>query len=91
MSKSNLKFFYCYSCKNKYFNRPFSFREVSDLTGFPEALGGRVKTLHPIIHAGILARDTSSDLEELARLKIAPIRYSTYTSILVFTKEIYCI
>ena len=29
---------------------------VSDVTGFPEILGGRVKTLHPAIHAGILAR-----------------------------------
>ena len=28
---------------------------VSDLTGFPELLGGRVKTLHPAVHAGILA------------------------------------
>ncbi|MBO9325874.1 MAG: bifunctional phosphoribosylaminoimidazolecarboxamide formyltransferase/IMP cyclohydrolase [Roseiflexus sp.] len=31
-------------------------RLVSDVTGFPEILGGRVKTLHPAIHAGILAR-----------------------------------
>lgn len=31
-------------------------RDVSELTGFPECLGGRVKTLHPVIHAGILAR-----------------------------------
>ena len=31
-------------------------KEVSDVTGFPEMLDGRVKTLHPIIHAGILAR-----------------------------------
>jgi len=31
-------------------------REVSDVTGFPEMLDGRVKTLHPIIHAGILAK-----------------------------------
>ncbi len=30
--------------------------EVADLTGFPEIMGGRVKTLHPIIHGGILAR-----------------------------------
>src|SRR5688500_10511112 len=30
--------------------------EVGDYTGFPEMLGGRVKTLHPKIHAGILAR-----------------------------------
>lgn len=31
-------------------------RSVSDVTGFPEILGGRVKTLHPAIHGGILAR-----------------------------------
>jgi len=31
-------------------------KEVSELTGFPEMLDGRVKTLHPIVHAGILAR-----------------------------------
>lgn len=31
-------------------------QEVSDLTGAPEMLGGRVKTLHPAIHGGILAR-----------------------------------
>jgi phosphoribosylaminoimidazolecarboxamide formyltransferase/IMP cyclohydrolase len=29
---------------------------VTSLTGFPEILGGRVKTLHPAIHGGILAR-----------------------------------
>ena len=32
-------------------------QEVSDYTGSPEILGGRVKTLHPAIHGGILARD----------------------------------
>jgi len=32
--------------------------EVEALTGFPEVLGGRVKTLHPAIHAGILAAPT---------------------------------
>ncbi|MDQ6812017.1 MAG: bifunctional phosphoribosylaminoimidazolecarboxamide formyltransferase/IMP cyclohydrolase, partial [Actinomycetota bacterium] len=31
-------------------------REVSDLTGFPEIMDGRVKTLHPKVHAGLLAR-----------------------------------
>lgn len=40
--------------------------EVSDYTGFPEMLGGRVKTLHPKIHAGILARrDIPQHLDEL--------------------------
>jgi len=33
-----------------------SVTEVSDLTGFPEIMDGRVKTLHPLIHAGILGR-----------------------------------
>ena len=40
--------------------------EVSDYTGSPEVIGGRVKTLHPAIHAGILARDNTSDCNDLA-------------------------
>src|SRR3989344_8875253 len=40
-------------------------QEVSDVTGFPEMLGGRVKTLHPKIHAGILAQDFQrKDIQE---------------------------
>jgi phosphoribosylaminoimidazolecarboxamide formyltransferase/IMP cyclohydrolase len=43
-------------------------RPVSDLTGFPEILGGRVKTLHPGVYGGILARrDRSAHREDLAR------------------------
>ena len=43
-------------------------RSVSDLTGFPEILGGRVKTLHPAVYGGILARrDLPADLEEVDR------------------------
>ena len=48
-------------------------REVSDVTGAPEMLGGRVKTLHPAIHGGILARDTAGDRADLAAQGIAPI------------------
>jgi phosphoribosylaminoimidazolecarboxamide formyltransferase/IMP cyclohydrolase len=41
---------------------------VSDITGFPEMMDGRVKTLHPRLHGGILARrDRADDLEALAR------------------------
>src|SRR4249920_3816806 len=41
---------------------------VSDLTGFPEMMDGRVKTLHPALHGGILARrDRSDDLAALER------------------------
>ena len=40
---------------------------LSDVTGFPEILDGRVKTLHPVIHAGILARrDLDSHVDELS-------------------------
>jgi phosphoribosylaminoimidazolecarboxamide formyltransferase/IMP cyclohydrolase len=46
-------------------------RSVSDLTGFPEILGGRVKTLHPAVHGGILARrDVDSDRDELSRHRL---------------------
>ncbi len=45
--------------------------EVSDVTGAPEILGGRVKTLHPIIHGGLLGlRDDEEHVGEMARLGI---------------------
>jgi len=47
--------------------------DVSRLTGFPESLGGRVKTLHPAVHAGLLADLRLEDHEkQLAELGIAP-------------------
>ena len=39
--------------------------EVADYTGSPEILGGRVKTLHPAIHGGLLARPTKDDQQQL--------------------------
>ena len=48
--------------------------EVASLTGFPECLDGRVKTLHPMIHGGILARTSyEPDNTELKQLQIEPI------------------
>jgi phosphoribosylaminoimidazolecarboxamide formyltransferase/IMP cyclohydrolase len=47
---------------------------VSDITGFPECLDGRVKTLHPKIHAGILAmRDNAEHMDQLKQLDVQPI------------------
>ncbi len=44
---------------------------VSDITGFPECLDGRVKTLHPKIHAGILAmRSNPEHMQQLAALRV---------------------
>ncbi len=48
--------------------------EVSAVTGFPEMMDGRVKTLHPVVHAGILARrDHPGDIGSLAAHGILPI------------------
>lgn len=48
-------------------------RSVSDVTGFPEILGGRVKTLHPHVHAGILAsKDDPTHMRTLKDLHLAP-------------------
>jgi phosphoribosylaminoimidazolecarboxamide formyltransferase/IMP cyclohydrolase len=48
--------------------------EISDYTKSPELLGGRVKTLHPQIHAGILAiRDNDTHLKDMERHGIKPI------------------
>lgn len=49
-------------------------KEVSDMTGFPECLDGRVKTLHPAVHGGILARrDIREHMEQLVNLNIETI------------------
>ncbi|KAJ2816020.1 bifunctional phosphoribosylaminoimidazolecarboxamide formyltransferase/IMP cyclohydrolase, partial [Coemansia erecta] len=49
--------------------------DVSDITKAPEMLGGRVKTLHPAVHGGILARDIASDNDDLAAQAIEKITY----------------
>ena len=49
-------------------------KEISDFTGFPEMLDGRVKTLHPKVHGGLLGRRTLPDhIEQMARHGIEPI------------------
>uniref|UniRef100_A0A8C4TY65 Bifunctional purine biosynthesis protein ATIC n=1 Tax=Falco tinnunculus TaxID=100819 RepID=A0A8C4TY65_FALTI len=49
-------------------------RDVSDLTGFPEMLGGRVKTLHPAVHAGILARNIPEDKADMNKQDFSLVR-----------------
>jgi phosphoribosylaminoimidazolecarboxamide formyltransferase/IMP cyclohydrolase len=43
-------------------------QDIATYTGSPEILGGRVKTLHPAVHGGILARDTVADQNDLQRI-----------------------
>uniref|UniRef100_A0A6M2DQY9 Bifunctional purine biosynthesis protein ATIC n=1 Tax=Xenopsylla cheopis TaxID=163159 RepID=A0A6M2DQY9_XENCH len=49
-------------------------KDVSDITGAPEMLGGRVKTLHPAVHAGILSRLTSSDQSDMQKQNYSMIK-----------------
>ncbi|ERL88968.1 hypothetical protein D910_06346 [Dendroctonus ponderosae] len=49
-------------------------RDVSDISQFPEILGGRVKTLHPAVHGAILSRLIPSDQEDLKKQNIEMIR-----------------
>ncbi|XP_034247277.1 bifunctional purine biosynthesis protein PURH [Thrips palmi] len=49
-------------------------KDVSDITGAPEMLGGRVKTLHPAVHAGILSRLTDSDKADMSKQNYDMIR-----------------
>ncbi|XP_022258328.1 bifunctional purine biosynthesis protein PURH-like [Limulus polyphemus] len=52
-------------------------KDVSEITGAPEMLGGRVKTLHPAVHGGILARRTDDDKGDMDRQNY------TYASVVV--------
>ncbi len=52
----------------------FKVTPVETVTGTDEMLGGRVKTLHPAIHAGILVRDSQADLNQLEAHGYEPIR-----------------
>uniref|UniRef100_A0A8C9X0Q3 Bifunctional purine biosynthesis protein ATIC n=1 Tax=Sander lucioperca TaxID=283035 RepID=A0A8C9X0Q3_SANLU len=49
-------------------------RDVSELTGHPEMLGGRVKTLHPAVHGGILSRKTPTDTADMEKLGYSLVR-----------------
>ncbi len=52
----------------------YKVKHVEELTGFPEILGGRVKTLHPAVHGGILYRDwVEKDRQDIESLGIKPI------------------
>jgi phosphoribosylaminoimidazolecarboxamide formyltransferase/IMP cyclohydrolase len=47
-------------------------QDLAGVTGFKDLLGGRVKTLHPLVYAGILSRDTAEDKKELSKLGMVP-------------------
>ena len=49
--------------------------DISTITKAPEMLSGRVKTLHPAVHAGILARNLESDEKDLAEQSISKVDF----------------
>lgn len=53
----------------------FPVEDVSSITHAPEMLGGRVKTLHPAVHGGILARDLESDEKDLEKQHIEKVDF----------------
>ncbi|CAI4045769.1 bifunctional phosphoribosylaminoimidazolecarboxamide formyltransferase/IMP cyclohydrolase ADE16 SKDI_12G0840 [Saccharomyces kudriavzevii IFO 1802] len=53
----------------------FPVDDISSITHAPEMLGGRVKTLHPAVHAGILARDLESDEKDLKEQHIGKVDF----------------
>jgi phosphoribosylaminoimidazolecarboxamide formyltransferase / IMP cyclohydrolase len=55
-------------------DRGIKVKKVEELTGFPEMMDGRVKTLHPVVHGGILAdRNKKSHMHEIKKAGILPI------------------
>ena len=64
---------------------------VSDITGFPECLDGRVKTLHPKIHAGILAmRSNPEHMRQLEELGVDTIDAVSYPHLDVYKRQALC-
>ncbi|MDA3844696.1 MAG: bifunctional phosphoribosylaminoimidazolecarboxamide formyltransferase/IMP cyclohydrolase [Candidatus Kapabacteria bacterium] len=60
--------------KNKLKEAGIPVKSVSDITGFPEILDGRVKTLHPAVHAGLLARlDLENHIKQMDEHNLASI------------------
>ncbi|KAI4105962.1 MAG: hypothetical protein L6R37_002423 [Teloschistes peruensis] len=53
----------------------FDVHDISAITKSPELLGGRVKTLHPAVHAGILSTNSESDKKDLAEQSIDKVDY----------------
>ena len=52
----------------------FSVKDISEFTGFPEILDGRVKTLHPKIYGGLISvRDNTAHLEQMQKNGLVPI------------------
>ena len=48
-------------------------KDISEVTGFPEMLDGRVKTLHPVVHGGLLSlRDNKEHMETIANIASSP-------------------
>jgi phosphoribosylaminoimidazolecarboxamide formyltransferase/IMP cyclohydrolase len=74
LANMNVEIFSTGGTKKALFEEDVPVHSISDLTGFPEILDGRVKTLHPVVHSGILCRrDLPAHMEEMARQEMGTI------------------
>lgn len=74
LQKLNVEIFSTGGTKKTLSDAGLKVHSISEITGFPEILGGRVKTLHPHIHGGILARrEMPVHMDELERYNIKPV------------------
>jgi phosphoribosylaminoimidazolecarboxamide formyltransferase/IMP cyclohydrolase len=74
LSKLDYEIFSTGGTKNALSEAGVPVKSVSEITGFPEILNGRVKTLHPAVHGGLLAkRNLTEHMQELEKNDIQPI------------------
>jgi len=59
-------------------NAGLDVKDVSDLTGFPEMMDGRVKTLHPVVHGGLLYLRQQRPRRRRQRAQHSPYRFGLY-------------
>ncbi|MBU1004075.1 MAG: IMP cyclohydrolase [Proteobacteria bacterium] len=73
LSENGVELFSTGGTRKKLLDAGLPVASVSDVTGFPEIMNGRVKTLHPHIHAGVLAdKDNPEHMDTLSRLGLSP-------------------
>ena len=73
LSENGVELFSTGGTRKKMIEAGLKVASVSEVTGFPEIMNGRVKTLHPHIHAGILAdKDNPEHMDTLGGLGLAP-------------------
>ena len=81
LKKYNIKIISSGGTHKKINKLGFKSTDVSEFTNFPEILSGRVKTLHPKIHAGILSSRNKSDNKQSYILELLPLFFVFFSNL----------